>query len=68
MVDIMGAFVLTLKKIDFVLEKFRDFEKNLKLFMFVYYKKTITFFKNWFLTGSCLYLLMFEKKIDFENS
>jgi len=46
MVDIMGAFVLTLKKIDFVLEKFRDFEKNLKLFMFVYYKKTITFFKN----------------------
>lgn len=38
-----GAFVLALKKIDFVLEKFRDFEKNPKLYVFVNYPKKMIF-------------------------
>jgi len=31
MTYIKGAFVLTLKKINFVMEKFRDFERKKKL-------------------------------------
>jgi len=34
-----GVFGLALKQIDFELKESRDFKKNLKLFLFVYYHK-----------------------------
>jgi len=48
---IMGAFVSGLKKIDSLLKEskdffFRDFEKYLKLFVFVYYPKKSIFKKK----------------------
>jgi len=44
------VFVSALKKIDFMLKEsrdlFRDFRKNLKLFVFVNYPKKVIFKKN----------------------